>query len=77
MHFVSFKDSPAVDYIDFYRSKFPLAFQTQPEDSDEDTQPEWNSKDHEKQFKSFEKDMAKIAKEKNCLNLCSTLIGFK
>lgn len=53
MHFVSLKETPSADYIDFYRHKFPLAFQAQPEDDDE-AQAEWQSPAHEKTFKTFE-----------------------
>jgi hypothetical protein len=53
MQFVSLKDSPAVDYIEFFRTKFPLAYKHLSEDNEEEL-PQWISAAHEKDFKSFE-----------------------
>lgn len=54
MHFVSLKDSPAIDYIEFFRTKFPLAYKKAPED-DEDAAPTlWINKDYEKKFADYE-----------------------
>ena len=36
MQFVSLKQEPILDYVEFYRTKFPLAFKMSPEDADEE-----------------------------------------
>ena len=69
MHFVSLKDSPAIDYIEFFRTKFPLAYKKAPED-DEDAAPTlWINKDYEKKFADYETQMAKVFKSKDCVAL--------
>lgn len=76
MQFVSLKDSPLVDYIEFFRSKFPLAFKHQPDDN-EDEPAQWISAAHQKDFNAFETLMAKVAKERNSLGLLQALIAYK
>lgn len=76
MQFVSLKDSPAVDYIDFFRTKFPLAFKQSNDDND-DEPTEWISAAHEKDFKAYEAQLVKVAKERNCLSLLQALIPYK
>jgi hypothetical protein len=39
MQFVSLKEQPILDYIDFYRNKFPIAFKKAPEEPKEDETP--------------------------------------
>jgi hypothetical protein len=68
MQFVSLKDSPALDYIEFFRTKFPLAYKQSSEDND-DEPTEWITDAHEKDFKAFETQMVKVAKDKSCLSL--------
>jgi hypothetical protein len=77
MHFVSLKDTLEADCIEFYRNKFPTAFKKAPTDEEEEDQNEWISPAHEKAFKNFDTQMAKIVKEKNNISLLQTLLTYK
>ena len=73
MHFVSLKGTLTQDYIEFFRTKLPLAFQT----PDDDDVLQWRAPVYEKAFKSYEATMAKIAKQKDCFALVQTLLSLK
>lgn len=80
MQFVSHKDQPILDYTDFYRTKFPLAFKKAPENNEDENEPaDWlyQTPALEKQFANFDDEMAKVAKTKSALTLIQTLIAYK
>jgi len=72
MQFVSFKADPILDYIEFYRNKFPIAFKLAPEDEDEENEASdwvWESAAYEKRFENFEEEMDKVTKKRSALSL--------
>jgi hypothetical protein len=73
MHFVSLKGTLTQDYIEFFRTKLPLAFQS----ADEDEVLKWRAPTYENAFKTYEATMAKIAKQKDCFALVQTLVSLK
>lgn len=77
MHFVSLKSDPVVDYVEFYRNKFPLAFKKVPED-DEEKEPEWTDAKYEKRFAKLNQELDKCVKDKqSALALLNTLDSYR
>jgi hypothetical protein len=79
MQFVSLKENPIVDYLEFYRNKFPQAFKVQPED-DEEIDPsdwEWQSADYEKKFSKFDGEMDKVHKSRSAIMLLQSLNNYR
>jgi hypothetical protein len=76
MHFVSQKADATVDYIEFYRTKFPLAFKRAT--NEDESEFEWTDKAIEKRFAKFDEELTKCAKEKHsALALLNTLDSYK
>ena len=60
------------NYCEFYREKFPLAFQN-PAESD----TKWLSPVYEKAFKDYDQKMLKIKNEKNPVSLLQAILALK